>query len=195
MARPLRELRGIVQMPVPAPIVPTFPGLGTQLVIKVVETVETILSKIEGEIEEKKALLTLDQISILTQLKYPNGQVILTLEDRPGRHGNGRALLYEVISIIVQLGFDQTIAFLIRADVVSADEIIFENPTMKQAQDKAKIDAEIYRNKITVSKGMFKCPVCGSHNTVSAEKQVRSADEPASIFVSCLSGGHRWRIG
>jgi DNA-directed RNA polymerase subunit M/transcription elongation factor TFIIS len=41
----------------------------------------------------------------------------------------------------------------------------------------------------------FKCGKCKKNECSYYEMQVRSADEPTTIFVSCLNCGNRWRIG
>jgi transcription elongation factor S-II len=40
---------------------------------------------------------------------------------------------------------------------------------------------------------LFICKKCGSKNCTYYELQIRSADEPATIFVSCLDCGKNWR--
>ncbi len=39
-----------------------------------------------------------------------------------------------------------------------------------------------------------KCVRCQSSNTLSMARQTRSVDEPMSIYVQCLTCGHRWRL-
>lgn len=41
----------------------------------------------------------------------------------------------------------------------------------------------------------FKCGRCKQRECSYMEMQTRSCDEPASIFIQCLSCGHRWRVG
>jgi DNA-directed RNA polymerase subunit M/transcription elongation factor TFIIS len=41
----------------------------------------------------------------------------------------------------------------------------------------------------------FKCKRCHKRECVYQEIQLRSSDEPMSIFVTCLTCGSRWRIG
>ena len=41
--------------------------------------------------------------------------------------------------------------------------------------------------------GEFTCRKCKQNKTVHSERQTRSADEPMTIFVACLTCGNRWR--
>ena len=41
----------------------------------------------------------------------------------------------------------------------------------------------------------FKCKRCKSRECVYQELQLRSADEPATIIITCISCSHTWRVG
>lgn len=41
----------------------------------------------------------------------------------------------------------------------------------------------------------FRCSRCKKRECVYQELQTRSCDEPASLFITCLNCGHRWRMG
>lgn len=41
----------------------------------------------------------------------------------------------------------------------------------------------------------FKCKKCLKRECVFTELQLRSSDEPSSIFISCINCGNRWRQG
>tara|TARA_Y100000389_G_C17469730_1_gene529208 strand:- start:3295 stop:3819 length:525 start_codon:yes stop_codon:yes gene_type:complete len=43
------------------------------------------------------------------------------------------------------------------------------------------------------SKGMFTCECCKSTHTVFNAVQTRSADEPMTVFVTCMACSNRWR--
>ena len=47
---------------------------------------------------------------------------------------------------------------------------------------------------IETKEGMFKCVRCGSKKTSHYQKQTRSADEPMTVFVTCLDCRHKWRF-
>jgi len=46
---------------------------------------------------------------------------------------------------------------------------------------------------IASSEGLFQCGRCHSKKTSNIQKQTRSADEPMTIFITCLNCGKKWR--
>jgi len=58
---------------------------------------------------------------------------------------------------------------------------------------KSKRDASKYINNIEASTDMFTCKKCKSKRCTYYELQTRSADEPATIFVTCLDCGKHWK--
>jgi len=59
---------------------------------------------------------------------------------------------------------------------------------------KTKRDASKYDKKVGASTAMFTCSRCKSKNCTYYEMQTRSADEPATIFITCLNCDKHWRI-
>lgn len=45
-----------------------------------------------------------------------------------------------------------------------------------------------------ISEGMYTCRKCKGKRYTTQEIQMRSADEPMSIFITCVDCGHQWRI-
>lgn len=62
---------------------------------------------------------------------------------------------------------------------------------------KSVIDANKFTTNVQASTDMFTCPVpkCRSKRCTYYTLQVRSADEPESVFVSCLDCGKNFRKG
>jgi len=58
---------------------------------------------------------------------------------------------------------------------------------------KIKRDANKYTNNVQASTDMFTCKKCRSKRCTYYELQTRSADEPATIFVTCLDCGKNWK--
>jgi len=58
---------------------------------------------------------------------------------------------------------------------------------------KIKRDASKYTDNIQASTDMFSCKKCRSKRCTYYEMQTRSADEPATIFITCLDCGKHWR--
>ena len=69
------------------------------------------------------------------------------------------------------------------------------NPEMwrKYIEKKIMRDASKYTNNVQASTDMFTCRKCKSKKCTYYELQTRSADEPATIFVTCLSCGKNWK--
>jgi len=58
---------------------------------------------------------------------------------------------------------------------------------------KIKRDASRFDTNIEASTDMYKCKKCKSTKCTYYEMQTRSADEPATIFVTCLDCGKHWK--
>jgi DNA-directed RNA polymerase subunit M/transcription elongation factor TFIIS len=129
----------------------------------------------------------------LTSLKFKHsGEPVLTLEDR--------YFVYEVVNMLNELNYEQVYNFLSTDwETVFGSmhnirrKIIFDNPLMAPARDKFQLDMEIFRTRVDVTKGAVDCRKCGSEETISMEKQTRSADEPTSVYVFCTQCKHKWR--
>lgn len=60
--------------------------------------------------------------------------------------------------------------------------------------NKMKKDMHIFEAKPVAMTDEFKCGKCKKRECVYQELQVRSADEPMTIFITCLNCGHKWKI-
>tara|TARA_Y100000817_G_C16822892_1_gene529772 strand:+ start:762 stop:1295 length:534 start_codon:yes stop_codon:yes gene_type:complete len=58
---------------------------------------------------------------------------------------------------------------------------------------KSKRDKIKYELKPEAMTNLFKCHKCGSRETSYYEVQTRSADEPMTQFITCLSCSNRWK--
>lgn len=54
-------------------------------------------------------------------------------------------------------------------------------------------EAVVVENLDSVSDGIFKCAKCNKRKTTYYSRQLRSADEPMTNFITCLNCGHRWK--
>jgi transcription elongation factor S-II len=60
-------------------------------------------------------------------------------------------------------------------------------------EKKIKRDASRFNTNIEASTDMFTCKKCRSKRCTYYELQTRSADEPATIFITCLDCGKNWK--
>ena len=58
---------------------------------------------------------------------------------------------------------------------------------------KSKRDANKFENNMAAATDTFTCRKCKGKNCTYYAQQVRSADEPMTIFVTCLDCGTRWK--
>jgi DNA-directed RNA polymerase subunit M/transcription elongation factor TFIIS len=184
----MKKFTGTVQttLAVPTPATPVagppVPEIATQSVTNVLPT----LKKSNGS-----PLLTYDQAVALSSLKFSTGEQILGL--------NNRYFVYEVVNMLNSLDYEVVYNFL-SADWAKVfgnvhdlrKKIILENPLLEPSREKLQLDMEIFRNRVDVVKGAIDCKKCGSEETISVEKQIRSADEPMTIKVTCLQCGFKW---
>jgi hypothetical protein len=63
----------------------------------------------------------------------------------------------------------------------------------KLIEQKIKRDANKFTTNVQASTDMFTCKKCRSKKCTYYELQTRSADEPATIFVTCLDCGKHWK--
>lgn len=63
----------------------------------------------------------------------------------------------------------------------------------EKLEKKMKIDLSHFSSNIEASTDMFTCKKCKSKRCTYYEMQTRSADEPATIFITCLDCGKGWR--
>jgi DNA-directed RNA polymerase subunit M/transcription elongation factor TFIIS len=148
----------------------------------------TMLTSMKGE--DGKALVTKEQSSMLTNLRFTNGESRLSLEDRN--------FVYEICWMLSSVGFDITYNFL------SADwekvfgshnirkKMLFENPLLEKNREKFILDLDVFRNTVQVEAGE-KCKRCGSEETISVVSVTRACDEIQQIKITCLQCSHKWK--
>lgn len=196
----MKKLKGKVKiasrpdsLPPPISLLPSalFPPIPELNDLETVTDILTGLKRLDGS-----DLVTKDQAIILSNLTFNDGEEILTLDDE--------YFLYEVVNMLFVVGYEATLEYLstdwekaFGGDVSDKNSIrkrmLFYSPLLKEARDKFDIDLDIYRNTIEVGKGVVSCKRCGSDETISLEKQTRSADEPTTIRVTCLQCDYKWR--
>ena len=70
---------------------------------------------------------------------------------------------------------------------------LFPEHWKKLIDEKYKRDKVLYETKKESMTDQFKCAKCKGRETCYYELQTRSADEPMTIFITCLNCGNRWK--
>lgn len=102
-------------------------------------------------------------------------------------------------SIYNNLKNDEVLSMLKNKELLSQNFAMMTHQEMNPSHWKVLIDQKIKRdaNKFTTniqaSTDMFTCKKCKSKRCTYYEMQTRSADEPATIFVTCLDCGKNWK--
>jgi transcription elongation factor S-II len=100
----------------------------------------------------------------------------------------------------VYLNLDAFIKMLIAGEIQAKDvgfmthQEIQPDKWMMLIENKIIRNASKYNNNIEASTDMFTCKKCKSKKCTYYELQTRSADEPATIFITCLDCGKHWKM-
>jgi transcription elongation factor S-II len=89
---------------------------------------------------------------------------------------------------------------MIKTDEITPKTLAFMshqelNPALwtDMIKQKIKRDASKYSTNIEAMTDMFVCKKCKSRRCTYYELQTRSADEPSTIFISCVDCGKHWK--
>jgi hypothetical protein len=123
------------------------------------------------------------QVRILAGLTYLDGSLIIT----PAR----KDIVREVVGMLRSDGFDYTVDFL--TDAPNPEFVMWDQSALNPGRDKVARELIIQQSEDKGVKGVGKCRYCASTELVFATKQLRSGDEPATIFVRCVMCQKQWR--
>lgn len=74
----------------------------------------------------------------------------------------------------------------------SIKDILYSLNTYSSALSKQNKYVESFKTKPGGISGIYKCPRCSSDETMYRQLQVRSADEPMTTFITCLSCNYQF---
>jgi len=82
-------------------------------------------------------------------------------------------------------------------DMLKKKKLGFNSFYYDDIRETVKKEIKKLQLPIEVAEGVFECPKCKGKLTQSYQLQLRSADEPATIFVNCVNKTckYKWRIG
>ena len=84
----------------------------------------------------------------------------------------------------------------VKAEEPAAEEVKAEEPAAEEAKvedEKEKTEKVLYEKDSGGATDQFKCGKCKKRECTYYELQTRSADEPMTLFITCLNCGKRWR--
>lgn len=103
-------------------------------------------------------------------------------------------------SVLINLKKNPTLLASIRSGEVGPETFAFmTHLEMNPEQWKDRIEKKIKRDRlkftsnVEASTDMFSCSRCKSKKCTYYEMQTRSADEPTTVFVTCLNCGKNWK--
>jgi len=103
-------------------------------------------------------------------------------------------------SVLINLKKNPILLASIRSGEVGPEQFAFmTHLEMNPEQWKDRIEKKIKRdrlkftNNVEASTDMFSCSRCKSKKCTYYEMQTRSADEPTTVFVTCLNCGKNWK--
>lgn len=82
-------------------------------------------------------------------------------------------------------------------DLVKKNQINYQSPFYDAYRDEVKKEIKKIQMPIEVLEGLFTCPKCQGKQTHHYAVQLRSADEPMTVFIHCLNKfcKYKWRKG
>jgi len=162
---------------------------------KLYEKIVSCLTSPEKGIEEKIAI-NLEKAVFNYAIKESNQRKIIKKWENPYF-----VQLYtdRLRTIFLNVTNSDIIRQLINCELSPQNFVFMTHQEMKPErwneliQQKIKRDASKFNTNIEASTDMFTCKKCKSKKCTYYELQTRSADEPTTIFITCLDCGKHWK--
>jgi len=155
-------------------------------VIPPVESLNTKLLKIKDVAGTGTGILFTRQQAI--------SLVSLKLGEKPMLSDENTGFTLFVIRSVRKYGYESTFKYLSTQQKSGSHQEIVTNSLLLK-EDTRKVEEEImsFNEKVISAEGIYTCRKCGSKKTISAEKQVRSADEAATVTITCVDCRKQWK--
>lgn len=124
-----------------------------------------------------------NQVSSLLSLTYPDNTPIINIDRKD--------IIIEIISMLIKLGYEETFIFL--SNVGSSEDLIWEQKAMDKGRNYVLREVTIHQAEEVGVKGVGRCRYCPSTELTFSMKQMRSADEPMTVFVRCILCQKNWK--
>jgi transcription elongation factor S-II len=157
---------------------------------------QNVATKLEGVLKEEKSAINLEKGIYNYAIKEASNRKIIKKWENPHF-----VQLYvdRLRSIYINLKNPELLAQVVSGEITSQQLAFMSHQEMNPSGWRQLIDAKIkrdvnkYSNNTQASTDMFTCKKCRGKKCTYYELQTRSADEPATIFVTCLDCGKNWK--
>jgi hypothetical protein len=157
---------------------------------------ENVCDRLDAILEDKTIAINMEKGIYNYAIKEANTKKIIKKWDNPYF-----AILYidRLRSIYFNIKNPELLQQIKNKDITPQTVAFMTHQELNPEHWKELIDKKIKRdaNKFTMniqaSTDMFTCKKCRSKKCTYYELQTRSADEPATIFVTCLDCGKNWK--
>lgn len=129
--------------------------------------------------------LTSDNLELLKDLKYSNGNPIIDLQTK------GNTILYEILYRIKNQGFDKVYSHL-KKQWKDEYELYYSFEEFNIAKYDYNNFIDDYFVEKEVVEGLVKCTRCKGKKTLISLTQTRARDEGEKISYYCTDCGHKW---
>jgi len=148
-------------------------------------------------------------INKLTSIKNQNGNIILTQlqanqlasiryvdDNQPVVSMSTTYLNYQLQAWLEQYSFEEVYEWLVEVGQAGSKlDPVMDSPWVKQERTSVLRSDERFLIQDQVEEAADPCPRCSSKQVVSRELRTRSADEPISFAMRCVTCSNTWRIG
>jgi hypothetical protein len=126
---------------------------------------------------------TPEQAQQLSTLQYITGAPIIDVKRRD--------VIMEIVGMLQYQSLDEVIDFL--TDAPNPEFVLWDQESLDEGRIKVAREITIQQAEEVGIRGVGRCRYCPSTELVFAMKQLRSGDEPATIFVRCVMCNKQWR--
>jgi len=78
-------------------------------------------------------------------------------------------------------------------ELIKHEQLLFNSDAFRNYRLDMEESDNYIINPFEIEEGVMECRKCGSNKVISYTKQMRSADEPATVFGICSRCNHKWR--
>jgi DNA-directed RNA polymerase subunit M/transcription elongation factor TFIIS len=124
--------------------------------------------------------------NVINEIVFPGTQPVINSPD-------AMRTKQQYLNNIYQSGAARLAQFVAGADPNDPNTLIFNHASQDVHRQTQKIEIELIKNEPEVVEGNIQCQ-CGNTRVQTASKQLRSADEPPTVFARCVKCKRQWKF-